>query len=402
MSLNPITREEKFLAKAGGEDVGELKPITRREQFLDRLAGGGGGDVSWNDLKDKPFGETVEDVTISFDCGNTEGLEFVEMMAGYGLYKISDLVPTKEDLLGAAFISNMGNSDILAGDIEIRGDGNIQIFGSIFIVSDCNAITMPITSNGVWFNYNPSMQGMVFDLKYTARTIKTLDPKFLPVPFGDELVEILPETEVEFVYDDAEAMWAGMFQAPKVVGNENNYVVVYNGVEYRGTSAHGSMGNTAIAGGEDNGMPFFIMPIDESGGHLIVSLDELPKTTVSIKEFVSTPIPSKYMPEYEVLDLISLGVGELTTTNKKYTINFSDFTFLERAYKKGIIKIRVSVPIKYGTTENIGERIIWGFVISYGSGYNIHCPIAGGQLYIDVNAAGETLSVTYDQFLLKS
>lgn len=185
MSLNPITREEKFLAKAGGEDVGELKPITRREQFLAKLAGGGsGGGGSWNDLKDKPFEETVEDITISFDCGNTEGLEFVEMMAGYGLYKISNLVPTKENLLGAAFISNMGNSDILAEDIEIRGDGNIQIFGSIFIVSDYNAISMPITSNGVWFNYSPSMQGIVFDLKYTARTIKTLDPKFLPAGVG--------------------------------------------------------------------------------------------------------------------------------------------------------------------------------------------------------------------------
>lgn len=49
MSLKPITREEMFLAKAGGEDVGELKPITRREKFLDRIAGGGGADL--------PFGE---------------------------------------------------------------------------------------------------------------------------------------------------------------------------------------------------------------------------------------------------------------------------------------------------------------------------------------------------------
>lgn len=220
-------------------------------------------------------------------------------------------------------------------------------------------------------------------------------------PFGDELVEILPETEVEFVYDDAEAIWVGEFQAKKVVGNENNYIVVYNGVEYRGTSAHGCMGNTAISGGEDNGMPFFIMPIDENGGHLIISLDELPKTTVSIKEFVSTPIPSKYMPKYELLDLVSLGVGELNTTNKQHTINFSDTAFLERAYKQGIIQINVSVPIKYGTTENIGERIIWGFIMPTAGGYEIHCPITGGQLYIYVSGPAETLSVTYDQFYLK-
>lgn len=52
MSLNPITREEKFLAKAGGEDVGELKPITRKEKFLDKIAGGSGGGITQADKED--------------------------------------------------------------------------------------------------------------------------------------------------------------------------------------------------------------------------------------------------------------------------------------------------------------------------------------------------------------
>lgn len=45
--LTPITREEHFLAKAGGQDVEVPTPITRRETFLqgviDAIGSGGGG-----------------------------------------------------------------------------------------------------------------------------------------------------------------------------------------------------------------------------------------------------------------------------------------------------------------------------------------------------------------------
>lgn len=41
--LEPITREEMFLAKAAGMDVTTPEPITRREMFLSQISGGGGG-----------------------------------------------------------------------------------------------------------------------------------------------------------------------------------------------------------------------------------------------------------------------------------------------------------------------------------------------------------------------
>lgn len=34
-NLKPITRQEYFLARAGGQDVATLDPITREEYFLD-------------------------------------------------------------------------------------------------------------------------------------------------------------------------------------------------------------------------------------------------------------------------------------------------------------------------------------------------------------------------------
>lgn len=79
MNLNPITREEKFLAKAGGEDIGELKPITRKEKFLNRLAGssGGGGGVFYvqaeipNLFEEPTFTTPFEDIVEAYNSGKT-------------------------------------------------------------------------------------------------------------------------------------------------------------------------------------------------------------------------------------------------------------------------------------------------------------------------------------------
>lgn len=43
MALEPITREEKYLAKAAGQSVEVPEPITRKEMFLDAVAKSGGG-----------------------------------------------------------------------------------------------------------------------------------------------------------------------------------------------------------------------------------------------------------------------------------------------------------------------------------------------------------------------
>ena len=41
--MDPITRKETFLAKAGGQDVTTPTPVTREEYFLNEIANGGGG-----------------------------------------------------------------------------------------------------------------------------------------------------------------------------------------------------------------------------------------------------------------------------------------------------------------------------------------------------------------------
>lgn len=48
MAIEPITRKEKFLAKAGGQQVSVPEPITREEMFLSNICGGSssGGGIS--------------------------------------------------------------------------------------------------------------------------------------------------------------------------------------------------------------------------------------------------------------------------------------------------------------------------------------------------------------------
>lgn len=61
--MEPITRKEKFMAKAGGQNVKTPEPITREEKFLAQIRGGGGVS-SWNDLTDKPFYEETGGVVL--------------------------------------------------------------------------------------------------------------------------------------------------------------------------------------------------------------------------------------------------------------------------------------------------------------------------------------------------
>ena len=69
MTVKPITREEKFLAKAGGQNVETPEPITRKEMFLDAVAkndgGGGSSEFIVNIARGLDF-DTMEEV-ISLD-----------------------------------------------------------------------------------------------------------------------------------------------------------------------------------------------------------------------------------------------------------------------------------------------------------------------------------------------
>lgn len=69
MAIEPITRKEQFLAKAGGQQVRDLEPITREEMFLQKIAEHSSvqPDLSQNDPDAADFVKGKEEVVFRPD-----------------------------------------------------------------------------------------------------------------------------------------------------------------------------------------------------------------------------------------------------------------------------------------------------------------------------------------------
>ena len=87
-NIKPITREEMFLAKAGGQDVQTPEPITRREKLLQGIIdnGGGGGSAGGGD--------------------ENAWIKFSDFTGQYGEPKVADMRAIKaphEKIIGCMF-----------------------------------------------------------------------------------------------------------------------------------------------------------------------------------------------------------------------------------------------------------------------------------------------------------
>lgn len=103
--LNPVTREEMFLAKAAGQNTPELTPITRVERFLQNLidhvksigSGGGSGGgafyvtITGGDNVGYTADKTVAEITEAYEAGRPvfaccyqmDGFTFVLTLTGF-------------------------------------------------------------------------------------------------------------------------------------------------------------------------------------------------------------------------------------------------------------------------------------------------------------------------------
>lgn len=123
--LNAITRKEKFLAKAAGQDVETPEPITREEMFLSKIAGGGGAS-SWNDLKDKPFGEETVSIgdTMTFpeETPINPSDVFVKFadVDGFviGARYVSESTPSLNELIGGT-ITVLNETTVISEDMVL-------------------------------------------------------------------------------------------------------------------------------------------------------------------------------------------------------------------------------------------------------------------------------------------
>lgn len=90
------------------------------------------GGISWNDLTDKPFGESATGGdTLTWD-GNTEGLESVLLPIGAELFRISDAVPTRADCEnGVTVVYNDGSTATLTNCFDVNDLGLLSTIVSV-------------------------------------------------------------------------------------------------------------------------------------------------------------------------------------------------------------------------------------------------------------------------------
>lgn len=176
----------------GASVVIETKGAVKRLQ-ADKV-----GATSWNDLKDKPFGETtVKGDTLTWD-GNTEGRTVVDM-GGYPLVHVSDAVVTAKD------VSNGYSMEIVPDGVrEFPSDFVQEIADNVLLLNDeiflicCSADNCEVSAIGLVFpKRGVYFMGGEYSIKsltipgyngFETTTIQPIDTKYLPehLQFGTE------------------------------------------------------------------------------------------------------------------------------------------------------------------------------------------------------------------------
>lgn len=138
---------------------------------------------SWNDLTDKPFGETLGD-TLTWN-GNTEGLQNTG-----NLYLISDVILTPEELSqGGSITTSDGNTETWS-EPSNYGDGICIWFtstGEVVAVIYDNSTT-PDSPTGIIFSKDPTTGAYVSSFTINGCTklaaVNTIPSKYLPANIG--------------------------------------------------------------------------------------------------------------------------------------------------------------------------------------------------------------------------
>ena len=242
--LTPSENTEKdYALKSDLETKADLVdgkvPIS---QLPDDIGGGSSGVTSWNDLEDKPFGES--DNSIIWDGTPTD--EFIEEDEGVGFYKVSDTYCDADALIGKTLtifdrtINDISTTTIISAEniFTELGDGcfavmvhDIPVILVTFEATIVGEIKFP--SAGTWFISTPEMFVNFLEII----DIKQLDPKFIPNYFGEaevvwEDIKNKPFGESGLYITQEDVNSATTYVSAEVEGMEVRYCKVaepYNG-----------------------------------------------------------------------------------------------------------------------------------------------------------------------------
>lgn len=133
--MEPITRKEKFLAKAGGQNIELPNPVTREEMFLAAISGGTGGGRGW-----------VERKEVTVECpANAENV-----LEGFPLFAVGDTVNVKVDGVEYSLVAFNGGAPMVGDTMEQlqtgTGEygwllGGDEVTGVLFFCVDSHAVS---------------------------------------------------------------------------------------------------------------------------------------------------------------------------------------------------------------------------------------------------------------------
>lgn len=214
--MKPTNRIESIIDDMINGKVSDLEPENKREYWLkklaEKIAKGGGGASSWNDLTDKPFEDNKICIEYDFSVIPDVAINDGDMY----WYKISNLTPTYEELLGARVVEKYEGYDddydaILAAEDLRAFEDSLAGFdgsgGSYTVVYKTNEM-FPVSETGLYYGCTPNNSELIGGLSMSIAygNIKKIDGKFVSVPRYDyiERVEVGNEARVSHPdgYDD--------------------------------------------------------------------------------------------------------------------------------------------------------------------------------------------------------
>lgn len=156
--------------------------------------------------------------------GNTEGKTYIPIEEGVGLCKISNFLPTDDELIGAILELSNGIDDKISSDKinSSRYPGITVVAGLIYIVRKDNSIADGITlpEKGVYACYS----GGVYIKKISNETVVPIDNEFLPEPISINKRYVTPSFNVSVSYQFQKIETdSGIFNA---IVNGNQYTIV--------------------------------------------------------------------------------------------------------------------------------------------------------------------------------
>lgn len=258
------------------------------------------------------YTESGEQTTITWD-GDTDGRVAIDSL----FYKISELTPTIEEMVGGVVYTRSQNDDIFQEEItsdsittlsehvyQVKGYGR----SVVLVALENDEIEGIIIERGMYYSKEGSgvLSTYVTSLTYgTPDTVHKIDDKYLPEGYPTKSVQtttLMEEQAVEFTLDNP--IYYAILPNPFEISVGQTYIVNWDGTEYECvcfalTDNVYRFGNMSILNdGDDTGEPFlYRYKISKQEG-FFETLDTSASHTISVKtiEEIVTPMAEEFLP----------------------------------------------------------------------------------------------------------